>query len=54
MKASIMAGKLLMSSYGKLKSSQISTKARNDFVTVIDKKSEKLIISMIKDNFDFR
>jgi len=51
MKASIMAGKLLMSSFGKLKSSQISTKARNDFVTVIDKKSEKLIISMIKDNF---
>ena len=49
--AALLAGKLLMSSYGKLKKSQISTKSRNDFVTEIDKKSEKLIISIIKKNF---
>ncbi len=45
------AGKVLMASYGKLLNSQISTKSKNDFVTVVDKKSENLIISSIKKNF---
>lgn len=45
------AGKLLMASYGKLKNSQISTKSKNDFVTEIDKNSEKLILSKIRGNF---
>lgn len=49
--AAISAGKLLMASYGKLKSSQINMKSKNDFVTEIDKKSEKLIIAAIKRRF---
>ena len=49
--AALKAGKLLMSSYGKLKNSQIHVKSKNDFVTELDKKSEKLIISAIKRSF---
>ncbi len=45
------AGALLMASYGKLKNSQIHVKTKNDFVTALDKKSERLIISMIKKYF---
>ena len=41
--AALEAGKLLMKHYGKLKNSQISQKSRNDFVTTVDKLSEKLI-----------
>ncbi len=50
-KAAMAAGKLLMRSYGKLKNSQIHTKSKNDFVTELDKRSEALIISMIKRSF---
>ncbi|MGH7198542.1 MAG: inositol monophosphatase family protein [Candidatus Omnitrophota bacterium] len=50
-RAALAAGKLLMASYGKLTHSQISMKAKNDFVTEIDKKSEKLIISIVKKTF---
>ncbi len=46
-----LSGKLLMSSYGKLKKSQVSMKTKNDFVTEIDKKSEKTIITTIKKYF---
>ena len=49
--AALAAGDLLMASYGKLKISQISTKSKNDFVTEIDKKSEKKIVSMIRKHF---
>src|SRR3989338_8562719 len=49
--AANLAGKTLMSSYGKLSRSQISVKSKNDFVTEIDKKSEKIIISTIKKYF---
>ncbi|MCG3176006.1 MAG: Inositol-1-monophosphatase [Candidatus Omnitrophica bacterium] len=42
------AGKLLMSHYGRLQRSQISAKSRNDFVTVVDKRSEKLITALIR------
>ena len=49
--AAMAAGKLLMASYGKLKNSQIGMKAKNDFVTEVDKKSEKLVISIIKKHF---
>lgn len=45
------AGRLLMASYGKLKTSQIAVKSKNDFVTVVDKRSEKLIVSMIRKRF---
>ncbi len=50
-KAARAAGKLLMASYGKLKTSQIHTKSKNDFVTELDKKSEKLIIGIIQKSF---
>ena len=49
--AALQAGKLLLSSYGKLKASDIKTKAKNDFVTKIDKRAEELIISKIKRHF---
>ncbi len=49
--AALAGGKILLSSYGKLKNSQISMKSKNDFVTEIDKKSEKAVISIIKKNF---
>lgn len=49
--AALLAGKLLMASYGKLKNSDISMKAKNDFVTKVDKKSEKLVIAAIKKYF---
>lgn len=50
-KAALAAGKLLMNSYGKLKSSQIQSKSKNDFVTELDKRSEALIISIIRAAF---
>ncbi len=40
-----------MASYGKLKNSQISTKSKNDFVTDLDKRSEGIIVSVIKEHF---
>lgn len=49
--AAKLSGKLLMASYGKLKSSQIASKSKNDFVTELDKKSEKLVISTIHKYF---
>ena len=50
-RAALDAGQLLMKHYGKLKSSQISQKSRNDFVTTVDKSSERLIIARIQKNF---
>ena len=49
--AALLAGKLLLKHYGKLKSSDISQKTRNDFVTKVDKMSEKLIIGHIRKTF---
>lgn len=49
--AALQAGKLLLSSYGKLKLSDIKTKSKNDFVTKIDKRAEELIISKIRKYF---
>jgi myo-inositol-1(or 4)-monophosphatase len=51
MEAARQGGRILMASYGKLKTSQISMKAKNDFVTEIDKRSEKAVISTIKKHF---
>ncbi|HXV19088.1 MAG TPA: inositol monophosphatase family protein [Candidatus Omnitrophota bacterium] len=45
------ASKILMTSYGHLKNSQIGMKSKNDFVTEIDKRSEKAIIQTIKKYF---
>lgn len=44
-------GRVLLASYGKLKRGQISMKTKNDFVTEIDKRSEKTVISIIKRHF---
>lgn len=49
--AARLAGKTLLASYGRLDNSQISMKAKNDFVTEIDKRSEALIIRTIKKYF---
>ncbi len=49
--AAVLAGKLLIQNYGKLSSSQIAQKSKNDFVTEIDKKSEKIILSTILKRF---
>lgn len=50
-RAARRAGRLLMASYGRLKRSQISMKSKNDFVTDLDKKSEALILSVIRRHF---
>ena len=49
--AAFKASKILMASYGRLKNSQIGMKSKNDFVTEIDKRSEKTIIQTIKKYF---
>ncbi len=45
------AGELLLQYYGKLKHSEISQKSKNDFVTKVDKLSEKLIIDRIRKRY---
>lgn len=50
-RAALTAGRVLMASYGKLKRSQISTKSKNDFVTEVDRRSEALIVSIVKKHF---
>jgi myo-inositol-1(or 4)-monophosphatase len=50
-RAAQAAGKVLMKHYGKLSASQISQKSRNDFVTEVDKASEKLILSILRKEF---
>ncbi len=50
-RAAKSAGKLLRAHYGKLSQSQIATKSKNDFVTVLDKRSEKIVISTVKKSF---
>lgn len=49
--AALVAGRILMASYGRLTRSQISTKSKNDFVTIVDKRSEQAIIRLIKKSF---
>ena len=49
--AAKQAGKILMENLGTLKSSQIDSKQQFDFVTEIDKKSERKIIEIIKTAF---
>ena len=50
-RAALAAGKLQMRHFGKLKAAQISQKSRNDFVTEVDKASEKLILGIIRKEF---
>ncbi len=49
--AALRAGDLLKRYFGKLRTSQIRQKTRNDFVTELDKASEKLILSIIRKDF---
>jgi myo-inositol-1(or 4)-monophosphatase len=49
--AAFRAGTLLRRHFGKLRASQIRQKSRNDFVTELDKASEKLILSIIQKDF---
>ena len=49
--AAELAAKLQMANYGRLKKGHVSQKSRNDFVTVIDKRSQKLVISSLKKAF---
>jgi len=46
--AALEAGQILLSHYGKLKSFEINQKSKNDFVTKVDKLSEKTIIRRIR------
>lgn len=49
--AALAAGKILMASYGRLKNGDVSQKSKNDFVTTIDKRSEKAILLILKKYF---
>ena len=40
-----------MAGYGNLTTTQIDMKGKGDYVTVIDKKSEEIIIRIIKDKY---
>lgn len=50
-KAALTAGALLRRHLGTLRSDEVDVKKRFDFVTVVDKKSEALIIETIRDVF---
>ncbi len=45
------AGRLLVANYGRLKQSDIQAKSKNDFVTSIDKRSERIIVSTVHSHF---
>lgn len=49
--AAMEAGRLLLKHYGKLKFSEINQKSKNDFVTKVDKLSEKCIIRRIRQKY---
>ena len=51
-KAAIQAGNTLKEHFRKLDSTMIDEKAKNDYVTYVDRKSEEIIKSCIKTNFD--
>jgi len=50
-RAARAAGRVLLASYGRLRDSQISMKSKNDFVTELDRRSEELIVSIIRRHF---
>lgn len=50
-KAAREAAKLLMRCYGRLKQNQIRSKSLNDYVTVVDKKSEKIIVKILNRSY---
>lgn len=51
-KAALQAGVVLKEHFGKVSPSMISEKAKNDFVTDVDKKSETIIKNLIRSHFN--
>ncbi|KER09300.1 MAG: inositol monophosphatase [[Candidatus Thermochlorobacteriaceae] bacterium GBChlB] len=49
--AAKLAGKYARKNFGQLSTSHISAKDRNDFVTVVDRESEKMIASFLRRRF---
>lgn len=45
------AGAIIMESYEKLAESDIDEKAANDMVTVVDRRSQELVVAAIRENF---
>src|SRR4030066_989330 len=50
-KAARLAGEVILDNLGKISKKDISLKRASDFVTSVDKKSERVIIDTIKENF---
>ena len=50
-KAARLASRVLMASYGRLKQAEIRSKSLNDFVTVVDKKSQETIVKALRRAF---
>ena len=50
-RAATSAGEYLRQNRGKLSPENIDEKARNDFVTTVDRNSEKLIVDILRDQF---
>ncbi len=50
-RASMFAGKFILENMGKVSKKDIDTKQASDFVTYVDRESEKIILSTIKNEF---
>ena len=50
-RAAILAGKVIIDNLGKISKKDVDTKNTSDFVTRVDKESEKVIINTIKESF---
>ena len=50
-RAAILAGKVIIDNLGKISKKDVDTKNTSDFVTRVDKESEKIIIKTIKESF---
>jgi myo-inositol-1(or 4)-monophosphatase len=50
-KAARLAGQVILDNLGKISKKDISLKRASDFVTSVDKKSERVIIDTVKENF---
>src|SRR4030043_647290 len=51
LKAARLAGEVILDNLGKISKKDITLKRASDFVTSVDKKSERVIIDTIKENF---
>ncbi|MBL8027633.1 MAG: inositol monophosphatase [Fibrobacteres bacterium] len=50
-KAAAAASAVLMEHYGKVQISKVETKAKNDFVSFVDREAEKAIINTVRETF---